>query len=66
VLKHHAWRQIICLGLFRKNVEVEMALRQQLRIQDPDFCHDGISNLLKIRDKCVNVIGKYAKNNDDD
>jgi hypothetical protein len=62
----HAWWQIICLGLFRNNEEVEIALRQHLRIQDPDFCHDGISNLVQIRDKCVNVIGDYAKNDDNE
>jgi len=38
-----------------------MAVRQRLQIQDPDFCHCGISNPVRIRDKCMNVVGDYAK-----
>jgi hypothetical protein len=41
-----------------------MAIRQLLRIQEPDLYHDGILNLVLKWDICINVRGDYAKNND--
>jgi hypothetical protein len=40
-----------------------MAVREWLRMQEPDFYRDEIFKLLPRWDKCIRVLGNYAKKN---
>jgi len=40
-------------GTFHNNEEIEMAVREWLQMQDPDYCHDRIFNLVPYWDKCL-------------
>jgi hypothetical protein len=46
------------------NEEEEMAVREQLRIQQPDFYRDVIFKLAPNWDKCTSVLADYVENND--
>lgn len=46
------------------NEEVYMVAREWLLIQLPEFCLDGIFQLVFKLDKCINVLCDYAKRND--
>jgi hypothetical protein len=46
---------------FHNNEEVEMAVGEWLRMQEPDFYRDGIFKLVPKWDKCINVLGDYAE-----
>ena len=48
----------------RSNEEVEMAAREWLLIQLPDFCLDGIFELVPEFDICITVLCDYDKHND--
>jgi hypothetical protein len=41
--------------------EVEMAVRDWLGMQQPDFYRDGIFKLVPRCDKCISVLGDYAE-----
>jgi hypothetical protein len=43
------------------NGEVEMAVGEWLRVQEPDCYRDGIFKLVPKWDKCINVLGEYVK-----
>jgi len=45
----------------RSNGEVEKALREFLRKQGPDFCPDGIFNLVPRWDRCFPVLRDYVE-----
>jgi hypothetical protein len=42
-------------GTFHNNKEVEMAVRERLRRQDPDLYREGIFQLVPKWDKFINV-----------
>jgi histone-lysine N-methyltransferase SETMAR len=42
---------------FHSNGEVEMAVRERLRMQEPDLYLDGIFKLVPKSDKCIDVLG---------
>jgi hypothetical protein len=44
---------------FHDNGEVEMAVRECFRIQEPDLYHDGILKLLRREGKCISI--QYQK-----
>jgi hypothetical protein len=43
------------------NEEVEMAVREWLRMQHPDLYHDGIFKLAPRWEKCTNLLGDCVK-----
>jgi hypothetical protein len=49
---------------FHSSEEVEMAVRELLRMQQPDFYCDGIINLVPRREKFINILGVYVGKND--
>jgi hypothetical protein len=55
-LKHH-----LRGCLFHSNEEVKKAVREFLRKQRPDFCPDGIFNLVPRRDRCFTVLWDYVE-----
>jgi hypothetical protein len=46
---------------FHNNEEVEMAVGERLRMQEPDFYRDGIFKLVPRWDKCISVLGDYVE-----
>jgi hypothetical protein len=46
---------------FHNNEEVEMAVGEWLRMQEPDFYRDGIFKLVPRWDKCINVLRDYVE-----
>jgi hypothetical protein len=46
---------------FHNNEEVEMAVREWLQMQKPDFCCDGIFKLVPRSEKCMNKPGDYVE-----
>jgi hypothetical protein len=46
---------------FHNNEEVEMAVGEWFRMQEPDFYRDGIFKLVPRWDKCTNVLGDYVE-----
>jgi hypothetical protein len=51
-LKHHFGGR-----RFHSNEEVEMVVRELLRMQQPDFYREGIFKLVPEWDKCINILG---------
>jgi hypothetical protein len=51
-----------CLDSFHGNVEVEMAIREWLWMQESGFYHDRIFKVIPKCDKCINVLlGDYVE-----
>jgi hypothetical protein len=46
---------------FHNNEEVEMALRDLLRMQEPYFYRDGIFKVVPKWDKFISVLGNYVE-----
>ena len=49
------------LGTFHNNEEVVSSVREWLRVQKPNFFHNGILILLPRWDKYINVSGDFAE-----
>jgi hypothetical protein len=49
------------VGTFQSNGAVEMAVREWLQIQQPEFCRDEIFQLMLTWDSCINVLGGYVE-----
>jgi hypothetical protein len=45
---------------FHSNEEVQMAVREWLRVQEPDFYSDGVFKLVPRWDKCISVLGDHV------
>jgi hypothetical protein len=46
---------------FLSSEEVEMAVSEWLRMQEPNFFGDGIFKLMPRWDKCITVLGDYVE-----
>jgi hypothetical protein len=55
--KWHKSQQHLGGRRFHNNEEVEMAVGEWLRMQEPDFYRDGIFKLVPRWDKCISVLG---------
>jgi hypothetical protein len=47
----------ICWGRFHSNEDVEVAVRERVRVQVPDFYRDGILKFLPRWDRRISVPG---------
>jgi hypothetical protein len=49
------------VGTFHSNGAVEMAVRELLQIQQPEFYRDEIFKLIPTLDSCISMLGEYSE-----